>query len=82
MAIVLLLVIIDLLIKTIVYLNFMDTHIRFFGGSLDYFFIKKWVFDLKDIYLYASLFYMIIYLIKPGNFPGKVNIRLHSKITK
>jgi hypothetical protein len=68
-------IIIDLLTKTIVYFNFMDTDISFFGGSLDYFFIKKWFFDLKDIYLYASLFYMIIYLIKPENFPGKVNIK-------
>ncbi|HEY9060742.1 MAG TPA: signal peptidase II [Pseudobacteroides sp.] len=159
MAIILILVIIDLLIKTIVYFNFMDTHIKFFGGwmgivptinreqssmlysetsigietttvlinililtalffiyyrfvktgymnlhikviiamfisgsicllidkvvlggSLDYVFIKNWVFDLNDMYLYASLFYMIIYLLKSGNFPKKGNIRMHKKL--
>ncbi|KNY29377.1 signal peptidase II [Pseudobacteroides cellulosolvens] len=155
MTIILLLVIIDLSIKTIMYFNFINTHIKFLGGylgiaptinrdqisefetqfnigintptliilnvfiltilfyiyyrfiktgymnlhirviiamfisgsicslidkivlrgSINYFYVNTWAFDLKDIYLYTSLLYLIFYLLKPTNFTAKVQIK-------
>lgn len=34
-----------------------------FGGSLDYLLVYRWICDLKDIYLFAALAYMVTFLV-------------------
>lgn len=49
------------------------------GGSLDYILIKKFVCDLKDIYLLVGLIYLIVYMLKTGSLTGTNDIQLIKK---
>jgi len=50
------------------------------GGSLDYILIKKFVCDLKDIYLFMALIYLITYILKTGSLTKTNDIQLIKKI--
>src|SRR5690625_3272542 len=34
-----------------------------FGGSLDYLLVYRWICDLKDVYLFVALAYMVIFFV-------------------
>ena len=42
------------------------------GGSLDYLLISRWICDLKDIYLYTSFVYFVIYSVKNADTSGSI----------
>lgn len=46
------------------------------GGSLDYILIKKWIIDFKDIYLFAAVIYLIVYLLMTGNLTKNNDIQM------